>query len=257
MTARRLRSSALLGLLLLVAAGCATVPPVPRQPIGADARRALVLLRQRGAEFSGLRTLADLVVQRGSERHQLRGVLLVRAPASVRFEALSPMGQPLLLVTIHAGQLTAYDVTTDEAHVGPATAEVTARVLGLPFEPEDLVATLAGHAVPPEDVRVAGILEPDQVGPSLELTGQVNRRRIWMDLQTGAVQQVELTGGRAEARIRYHRSPDGELAGFDLTAMLGWIAAAVRYRTPIFGADLPDGVFSFTVPNSAKIQAIR
>lgn len=258
MTARKRLSKALgVALVLVVAAGCATLQPVPRQPISAETERALTALRERWREFSGLRTLAEVTVQRATERQQLLAVVLARPPASVRFEALSPMGQPLLLATIHDGTLTAYDATTDEAYVGPATAQTTARILGLPFEPQDLVAVLAGHALPPADVRVAELLPPDTIGASLELAGEVNRRRIWLDLETGQVLQLELTGGRAEARIRYLRASNGEPRGFDLTAMVGLITASVRYQEPSFGNDLPDDRFAFAIPKTAKIQTIR
>jgi outer membrane lipoprotein-sorting protein len=257
-SARRRRSNVLaLAIVLLAAAGCATVPRVPRQPIGPEAQHALERLTARWREFTGLRTLADIRVQRAGERQQLQGVLLAKPPGSVRFEALSPMGQPLFLATIHDGRLIAYDATTNEATVGPATAETAARVMNLPFEPQDLVAVLAGHAVPPDDVRVAEVLPPDELGPSIELVGGVNRRRIWLDPETGEVQQFELTGGRAEARVRYVRTSAGERNGFDLTSMLGYASATVRYRDPTFTAELPDEVFLLTIPNSAKIQQIR
>lgn len=255
---RRLRNRPLaLGLLALAVVGCATLPPVPRERIGPEAQRAIDRLSERWSRFSGLRTLAEIRVHRGGERQQLYGVLLAKPPASVRFEALSPMGQPLFLATIQHGRIIAYDATTNEAMIGPATAWTAARVMNLPFEPQDFVAVLAGHALPPDDVRVAEILPADALGPSIELVGQVNRRRIWMDPSTGLVRQLEVTGGRAEARIRYDRTPTGEMNGFDLTAMLGWISAAVRYEHPSFNVSLPDELFGLTIPNSAKIQDIR
>jgi outer membrane lipoprotein-sorting protein len=257
--ARRFRPSRVLALALalvpLATAGCAIVPPGPRQPIAPAARQVLDVLVVRWHDFTGLRTLAEIHVQRG-ERQQLHGVLVAKPPDSVRFEALSPMGQPLFIAIIRDGRLVAYDATTNEATIGPATAETTARAMSLPFEPADLVAVLAGHALPPHDVRGAELLPADEVGPSIELIGKVNRRRIWLDLETGVVQQFELTGGRADALIRYERAPDRELLGFDLTATLGW-AASVRYRDPTFGAEVPDEVFAFTIPKSAKIQQIR
>ncbi len=110
--------------------------------MSADARHALDLLDERWREFADLRALADISVQKGGERQRLTGVLLVRGPASLRLEALSPFGQPYLLVVVHEGRLTAYDAAKNEALVGPATAETIAGVLGLPLEPEDLVAVL-------------------------------------------------------------------------------------------------------------------
>jgi hypothetical protein len=243
--------------IALVVAGCATTVPPPRSPIPPEARQAIELLEERWRAFSGLRTLADVVLQRGTERRQVRAAVLARSPASVRFEALSPMGPPLLVATIQDGTLTAYDTTTNEAQVGPATPDVTARVLGLPFEPEDLVAALAGCARPPRDIRIARLLPADDVGPSIELVGEINRRRIWLDLTTGVVQKLELTGGRAEARIRYLRGPGGEMRGFDLSAMMSYLTGSVRYVNPVFDAPPPPELFALDVPKSATIKPLR
>lgn len=254
MNGRKRLSSALAALLL---ASCATLPPAPRQPIGADARRVIEQLEARWRQFGSLRTLAEVVVQQRGDRQQLRGVLLAKAPSSVRFEALSPMGQPLLLATIHEGRLTAYDATTNEAYVGAATAETTARFLHLPFEAEDLVGILAGSPVPPLDVRVADLVSADETGPSIEMHGTSNRRRIWFDPGTGVVRQFELTGGRAEVRVRYHRGASGALTGFDLAAPLALVSATVRYQDPAFDVPIASTQFGFTIPKGAKIQEIR
>ena len=147
--------------------GCATAPA--RQPVPDDARRALELLDARWHDFTDLRTLADIVLTRGRESHQLTGALLVKGPDSVRFEALSPLGQPLLLVTVHEGRLTAYDVVKNEVLTGPATAATIVRVLGLPLDADSLVAVLAGRPMPPRDLRAAELEPADGLGPSLTL----------------------------------------------------------------------------------------
>jgi hypothetical protein len=167
------------------------------------------------------------------------------------------MGQPLLLAAVHEGRLTAYDATTNEGYVGPATPAVTARFLHLPFEADDLVGVLAGRPAPPLDVRAAELLAPDEHGPSIELSGADNRRRIWFDPATGAVRQLELAGGRAEVRVRFQRSPAGELTGFDLTAPLGVVSAQVRYQNPTSDVALPPDAFALAIPKGAKIQEIR
>ena len=254
MSGRRLLSSAA---VLILLAGCATLLPAPRQPITPEARQVIERLEARWRAFSTFRSLADVVIRRGSERHQLRGAFLARAPASVRFEALSPMGQPLLLATVHAGRLTAYDATTNEGYVGPATSEVTARFLSLPFEPDDLVGLLVGRPVPPLDVRTADLLPPDEHGPSIELQGANNRRRIWVDPATGVVRKFELTGGRAEVRVVYVLSPSNDVQGFDLTASVDVVSAVVRYHDPASGVVLADDAFALTLPKGAKTQEIR
>ena len=254
--ARKLRSSLVL-LAALVAAGCAIAPPPPRAAIPPANQRVVELLAARAREFTDLRTLADVSVQRGSERYRVRGVILAKAPASVRFEALSPLGAPLMVATIHDGQITAYDATTDEVTTGPATAEAAARLLSLPFEPEDLVGVLAGRPVPPRDLRDAEIMAADADGPSIQLVGAIHTQRIWMNVETGVVRIVQISGGRGDARIVFRRDADGGMAGFDLTAGMGLLRSSVRYERPAFGAGVEPDRFVFAPPKSAKTRAIR
>jgi outer membrane lipoprotein-sorting protein len=255
-SARRLRSSVLL-LAALVAAGCAIAPPPPRAAIPEPSRRAVELLRARASEFRDMRTLADVSMQRGGERFRVRGVILAKSPASVRFEALSPLGPPLMVATIHQGQITAYDATSDEVTTGPATAEAAARLLGLPFEPEDLVGVLAGRPVPPRDLREAEMMAPDGDGPSISLVGAIHTQRIWMDFATGVVRQLEISGGRGDARIVFRREPDGTMAGFELSAGMGMLRSSVRYERPAFGAGIETERFVFAPPKGAKTRPIR
>jgi len=232
------------------------LPPL-RAPIDEEARRAVALLTARWQEFSDLRTILDVEIRRGKERQALTGVLLAKAPDSVRFEALSPFGQPVLLFTIHDGWLTAYDAATDEATIGPATADTAAGLLGLPLQPDDLVGVLGGRAVPPKDLRVAQVLPPDEQGPSLEMIGTVHRQRVWMDFTSGRVRQLDITGGRYEVRVTYLPDGDGRPRGFDLSAANDYVVASVRYRNPVFDGGIESGRFELTLPKSAKIQRLR
>ena len=204
-----------------------------------------------------MRALADIVVERGGQRQQLSGVLLAKAPSSVRFEALSPFGQPFLLAVVHDGQLTAYNALTREAVVGTANAETTAKLLNLPFEPEDLVGVVTGHAVPPRGLRVAEIQTPDAMGPSISLVGDVHEKRVWMDFDTGVVRQVQIIGGRVAATVTFLRDADGALTGFDATAADRYVVATVRYRNVATGVGLTPDRFALTLPKDAKTQPIR
>ena len=255
MSARKLLSSLLL--ILSLGGGCAIALPPPREPVNEEAQRVIALLVARRHEFSDLRTLADVRVERGGDTQQLTGALLLKGPASIRFEGLAPFGQPLLLVTIHEGQITAYNAVSHKAVVGPATAETAARLLSLPVDPEDLIGALAGHAVLPKDLRVAQILPADAQGPSVELIGALHRQRVWMDFATGIVSQIEITGGRLEARVTYHRGPDGALTGLDLWAAQGNVTGSVRYRNPVVGAGIDDERFRLTIPAGASIERLR
>jgi outer membrane lipoprotein-sorting protein len=240
-----------------LAAGCATALPPPRETPSDDARRAVALLAARWQAFSDLRALADVRVTRGGDTQQFTGALLLKAPASLRFEALSPFGQPLLLAVVHDGQIVTYNVATHAAVVGPATAQTAARVFSLSLEPDELVGVLAGRAVPPKDLRVATILPPDAQGPSLEMIGALHRQRVWMDFATGTVRQIEITGGRVEARVTYRRAADGALRGFDLSAAQNNVTAGVGYRDLVVGAGIDPERFRLAIPDGASIERLR
>jgi outer membrane lipoprotein-sorting protein len=255
---RKPRSSRLLAVLAVgLLAGCAIAIPPPRQTISEDARKAVDLLMTRWQAVSDLRALADIKVERGGQRQQLSGVLLAKAPSSVRFEALSPFGQPFLLAVVHDGQLTAYNAITREAMVGEANAETTAKLLNLPFEAEDMVAVVTGHAVPPRGLRVAEMKPADANGPSISLIGDVHEKRIWMDFDTGVVRKLDIIGGRVAATVVYLRGTDGALTGFDATAVDRYVVATVRYRNPTTGVGLTPDRFALTLPKDAKTQPIR
>jgi outer membrane lipoprotein-sorting protein len=250
-------SSLLVALAIGLVAGCSIALPPPRQPISGAARRAIDLLITRWEAVTDLRTLADIDVDRNGQRQRLSGVLLAKAPGSVRFEALSPFGQPFLIAVVHEGHLTAFNAVTNEAMMGEATAETTARLLGLPFEPHDLVAVVSGYAVPPEDVRMAEIMPADAQGPSLSMVGRVHEQRVWMDFQTGAVHQLQIVGGRLAATVSYRRDGEGRLTGFDVSAAERYVTGTVRYRNLVTGVGLASDRFALTLPKDAKTQPIR
>ena len=257
MSVRRLRSSVLVLLVAGLVVGCAIAMPPPRSTIRPEALRAADLLTRRWQAFTDLRALADINVERGDQKQRLSGVILAKGPASVRFEALSPFGQPILIGVVHDGRLTGYNALTNEAIVGDATAETTAQILGLPFEPEDLAGVVSGYAVPPRDLRMGEILPADAQGPSLSLVGAVHEQRIWMDFETGVVSQLKIIGGRADATVTYRRNDAGQVTGYDITAASRWVNGTVRYRNVAQGVGLSSERFALMLPKDAKTRPIR
>jgi outer membrane lipoprotein-sorting protein len=240
---------------LTLLAACATAPP--REPISEDARRALALLTSRASEFTDLRALADIAVKRGSERLRLRGALLAKAPSSIRFEVLSPFGPPLRIVTVHEGQLTIYDAVSNVARIGPANAETIEKALRLPLQPEDLVAALAGRVAPPGDLTSAELQPADEAGPSLALVNPAGRRRVWLDLETGVVRQLEISGTPFNALVTYRRDGAGALTGFDVEAAQSYVTGSVSYENLVEGSGIDAERFTMAIPKGAKIQGIR
>ena len=185
--------------------GCASAPV--RRQVSAEAEAALARLQERQAGFSDLRTLGDLRIRRDGKTQRLSGVLLLRSPASLRFEALTSFGVPVVLVAGDAQSVTLWEVLDNRAVILPASPDSTRRWLGLALGSEDLVAILSGRIRPIKNPSSVDLLPPDLLGPSLKLANADGEQRIWLDPETGQARQVEWTGGKNPARVTYDSTP--------------------------------------------------
>ena len=262
MNARK-RSSRLARLLLTAATifltGCASfAAPAPPRPISQEARQWIETLERRWAQFEDLQAQVEITIRRGDRVQRLAGVLLLRSPASVRFEALTPWGQPFLLLAATSESFTLYQVAENRAVIGPASAEATARWLGLALSPDELVGILAGHVLPLRDFHSAELLDADALGPSLRLTGPGNVQRLWLDFKTAVPRQVELMGGSTPMRIAYvGGGPAEPPTGLTLTALDRPLSVSIRYQRSTLSAGLSPDLFRLTVPEHAVIHRLR
>jgi outer membrane lipoprotein-sorting protein len=247
-------SKSRLGLLLLlgallVAGGCASLPP--RKPLPPEVEAARAALEARWKTFHDLRTQADLRIRRGDRLDRLTGVLLLRAPAELRFEALAPFGPPILVVASDPDTVTLWEVAQQRAFLARSSPEATKRWLGLALGPEDLVALLAGYALPPRDPRSGEMLPPDAVGPSVSFETANGRQRIWLDATSGAARQVEWTGGSQPARVVFRAE------GPHLSTLDGKLEVDVRYKDPRRDSGFEPELMKLTVPQGVNIQDFR
>lgn len=222
-------------------------------PPSDEARRLVALLQLRRDEFADLRTLAEVTIRRGARIQRFTGVLLVKPPASLRFEALSPFGQPFLLLTVSGGALSAFYVAENLALSGPVNERTTGRWLGVPLEAEDVVGLLIGRVTPGRGLREAEVLPPDADGPSLRLAGEHRRVRLWMDFETGEVHKAEI-GGRTSLVVIYTRAP-GAPVPQDIHASAGPdFEARVHYQEPAIATGISAERFVLPLPAGANVQ---
>ena len=248
---RRSRSK-LAGLLLgalALSGGCASLPP--RQSLPPDVLAARATLEARWRDFHDLRSLAEIRIRRDTRIDRLSGVLLLRAPASLRFEALAPFGPPLLVVASDADAVTLWEVPSERAFIGRSSPDATRRWLGLALGAEELVSLLAGYALPARDPLSGQILPPDDIGPSLAFETADGRQRIWLDPASGAARQIEWTGGSQPARAVF--IPDG----LRLATLDGKLDVTVRYRDPRRDSGFDPELLKLTVPQGVRIQDFR
>ncbi|MGH7386663.1 MAG: hypothetical protein ACREKG_15905 [Candidatus Rokuibacteriota bacterium] len=244
-------------LLALTVSACATTPPAPA-PIAEEARVALARIEEHRRSLIDLRSLTDITIRRGGRAQRLSGVmLLLGEPASLRFEALSPFGTPVLIVAGDPRSVTLWEILDNRAYIAPASPDANRRWLGLALGGEDLVALLAARARPlPEPIRVE-LLAPDELGPSLGLTGRDVVQRIWFDPESGQARQVEWAG-KNPARVTFTPTPpDAPPAGLRLETPDGALRVTISYRDPRMNTGLDPSLLSLTVPEHVRIQDFR
>ena len=251
----------LAGGLLLAASlsACATAPPAPAPPpIAEEARAALARIEQHRRSLVDLRSLTEITVRRGGRAQRLSGVLLLLGePASLRFEALSPFGTPVLIVAGDPQSVTLWEVLDNRAYLAPASPEANRRWLGLALGGEDLVALLAGRARPLPDPTGVELVPPDETGPSMRLTGRDVEQRIWFDPTSGQARQVEWTGKNA-VRVTFTPTPaEAPPAGLRLETPDGSLRVSVTYRDPKMNTGLDPALLKLTVPEHVRIQDFR
>jgi outer membrane lipoprotein-sorting protein len=248
------------GLLLAVSlSACTTARPAPApSPIAEEARAALARIEQHRRSLVDLRSLAEITVRRGGRAQRLSGVMLLLAePASLRFEALSPFGTPVLIVAGDPQSLTLWEVLDNRAYLAPASPEANRRWLGLALGGEDLVALLSGRARPVPDPTGVELVAPDETGPSVRLNGRDVEQRIWFDPASGQARQVEWTG-KNPARVTFTPAPpDGPPAGLRLETPDGTLRVSVTYGDPKMNTGLDPALLKLTVPEHVRIQDFR
>lgn len=236
--------------------GCASAPA--RRAVSPEAQAALARLEQRQGDLADLRTAADIRIRRDSKNQRISGVLLLRSPASLRFEALTPLGVPAVLVAGDSQSLTLWEVFDNRAFILPASPDANRRWLGLALGAEDLVGLLSGRVRPIAAPSSVELLPPDILGPSLRLTGADGEQRIWLDPITGQARQVEWTGGKNPARVTFDlTAPDAPPAGLTLVTLDGKIEMIVRYRDPRVNTGFDPALLGLTVPEHVRIQDFR
>jgi len=239
--------------------GCATTAPAPAPPpVAEEARAALARIEQHRRSLHDLRSRADITIRRSGRAQRLTGVLLLLGePAAMRFEALSPLGTPVLIVAGDPKSVTLWEVLDNRAYIAPASPDANRRWLGLALGVEDLVALLGGRVRAMPDPTTVELVAADAVGPSLRLTGAPGEQRIWFDPDSGQARQVEWTG-KNPARVTFTPAPaDGPPAGFTLETADGSLRVAIVYREPRMNTSFDPALLTLTVPQDVRIQDFR
>ena len=213
-------------------------------------------MAERDRALVSLQTSAVMEYQSGSDHVKAREDIVVRRPASLRVEAMSPFGIALI-VAAQDSRLQIFEPSKNTLMRGNADAATLARFARIPMAPRDAVGLLMGivpeaqTTSPPDNITTEGDItvltyaEPD--GGRRELGFQ--------DAQLALVRKRTADGAVAfEIRYADYHDIGGLMFAYKVDADFPLVATRVSfdYKRPIVNGKIADSMFTLT-PNGAKL----
>lgn len=254
--------------VLLLAAGCARLAPRP-VPLAAG-ERAQVLSGYRAYLHHvplcpGVEADVQLQYQSLFKDARIPGVLAAKAPASIKVMGLNPLGQPMLVFSVHGGRFTLIDVQGQKGYSGRITAGRVAKLLPL----EDLAKAglydlLTGApALPIESGLAVSRLRGVKRGFYLLTWPEAwPRKQIVFNLGAGRVEAFRLldAADRILLEIHYSSRREGRCgvpAAIDISGSKVRGSVECTFER-VFPADsLAAGTFALTVPEGFSMEKVR
>ncbi len=215
-------------LWMAASAGCGGARPCPVRPIG-EAEAALQALHAQQAPLRALRAEAR-VEQRGpSGRIRGRVAMMLRRPASLRFDVMTQFG-PAAVLTSDGARFALADLREHRFLEGPTCPENAARLLGIRLPAEQLARLLVGDAPTlPEATEQRMACEDGRYVVRLRAA---DGRRQRIELQ---VPEAELRAAPEAQRLRL-----AKVEVFDAEGKLAWRVELSDHR-PVEGVRGPRG----------------
>jgi hypothetical protein len=219
-------------------------------------------LSDTDAMLTSMQTGAVMEYTGGGQHFKARENIVVRRPASLRVEVMSPLGVALVLAA-DSGQVTIFDPEKNTLIHGPATAAVLDRYARIPMAPEAAVRMLLGLA--PDAGMLA--LPPDSMIHPTQANGlEILRYREPMGVTDdlgfrpdGYLAEVRET--RADGRVNYevYYSDYLDIGGsqkfpYQVSASFPITGASVRFRydNPVINHEIPDSTFVLAPSHVAR-----
>ena len=249
-----------MSLALLTLAACATIAPqaeTPNASVGKiDVAPLISAMAERDRALVSLQTSAVMEFRSGADHLKAREEIIVRRPASLRVEAMSPLGVALV-VAAQDTHLQIFEPSKNTLLRGTADAATLARFARIPMAPRDAVGLLMG--IVPEAQTSA---PPDSIGTEGDMTVlayvEADRARRELGFHDGQLEMVRkrTPDGAVNFEIRYadYRDIGGVMFAYKVDADFPAAATHVSfvYQRPIINGQIADSTFILTPGPNAK-----
>jgi len=185
----------------------------------------------------------------------------VKRPASLRIEALTPMGDPAAVLVADQGRFALLDLRNNVFYRGPATPENLSRLIPVPLRDEELVSLIAGD-IPelPGGRPESATREGD--GYRLVIVGPRVRQEVALG---GDLRVVGVRRSDAEGKLLWtigldeHDDSSGAQVArlVHLEAPMAQTKVDLRLRNILTGKPPPSGAFLLGVPPGMKVEDVQ
>jgi hypothetical protein len=245
--------------LLLLAAGCpqqqvVTGPPPDPGALYFQAKKAHLLPATLSCDAK-----AFVDAPENGGRYALH--ISVKRPASLRIEALTPMGDPAAVLVADQGRFALLDLKNNVFYRGPATPENLSRLIPVPLRDEELVSLITGD-IPelPGGSPETATREGD--GYRLVIAAPRVKQEIALgaDLRVTGVRRTDMEGKVLwSIGLDEHDDSSGAQVPrlIHLEAPLAKTKLDLRMRNFLTGKPPPSGAFLLGVPQGMRVEEVQ
>lgn len=219
-------------------------------------------LAQRRALLTDLKARALFTLRTPEQEIAAEHAVVLSGESSLRLESLSPMGQPTGLLVAHGGHLRWVDPVGGRYWDGPASEEALERLAGVPLDPTEMVAILAG-SIPPGAVAVGPYLEGEPGGGayrfSLSTGGEVEEVEVASRDLTVLSRRRYNSDGHEVLRVSFSNFRDFDDYPLPLLVEVALperdYRLKVEYQKVLANQKVDEGIFDLPIPpGSRRVQ---
>jgi outer membrane lipoprotein-sorting protein len=255
-------------LAMLQTSACLVVPTpaVPLPPTNTpgfsedqvQVSKMIAALGERDRRLACMQTTAVMEYTAGDQHVKAKEQIVVKRPANLRVEAMSPFGVALLLAA-QGPQLAIFEPGQNRFMVGQANADTLDKYVRIPMEPSNAVNLLMSLAPPTFPLSSSNYTVRNDGTMLIASYGDDASGKRELGFAGGNLAMVReaASGGRVEYEVRYGEYHDigGLMFPYTVDATFPGAGSHVtfRYLGPIVNSVIPDSTFVLTPAPGATV----
>lgn len=245
--------------LLLLSTACPTAPVVSGPPPDPGALYIQAKKAHGVPETLSCDAKAFVEAPENGGRYALH--ISVKRPASIRMEAITPIGDPAAVLVADQGAFALLDLRNNIFYRGPSTPENLSRLIPAPLRDDEIVSLITGDIPELPDSRPDGAARNGD-GYRLVIVSPRMRQEVLLgsDLRVVEVRRFDARDHLLwSAGLDEHEDASGAQVPrlLHLDAPPGRIKVDLRLRNVLAGKPPPSGAFLLGVPPGMRVEEVQ